>query len=249
MENTKILNSFGEDLNVAVIGSSGGIGRALVDLLVAQTNVERVFCLSRSKPEFNQKKTEHIIIDITCEQSIRRAAGKISSDKLDIIICATGFLHSDQFQPEKSLRDLNMDNFKKVFAINTFGPALVAKHFLPLIPRRTKSVFAALSARVGSIEDNRLGGWYAYRASKSALNMLIKNTSIETQRRFKQASVIGLHPGTVDTGLSKPFQTNVAANKLFDADFSAQCLLQVINLVTPTDSGQIFAWDGKKIPY
>jgi NAD(P)-dependent dehydrogenase (short-subunit alcohol dehydrogenase family) len=156
-------------------------------------------------------------------------------------------LHGDGLAPENALRDLNMDNFERIFAVNTFGPALVAKHFLPLIPKDTKSVFAALSARVGSISDNRLGGWHAYRASKTALNMIIKNSAIETARRYKRSCVIGLHPGTVDTGLSEPFQGGVPPDKLFTPDQSAAYLMDVIDTITPEYSGSIFDWKGEII--
>ena len=125
----------------------------------------------------------------------------------------------------------------------------MAKHFIPLLRKQQKSVLAALSARVGSISDNNLGGWYSYRASKSALNMLLKTTSIEVARRNKTASVIGLHPGTVDTGLSKPFQANVKPEKLFTPEFAAECILKNIDKATAETSGSVFAWDGSPIPY
>tara|TARA_R110002073_G_scaffold188642_1_gene347559 strand:- start:1057 stop:1491 length:435 start_codon:yes stop_codon:yes gene_type:complete len=143
---------------------------------------------------------------------------------------------------------LNFANFHAVFAVNTYGPALVAKYFLPRLRCGRRSVFACLSARVGSISDNQLGGWYAYRASKAALNMILKNAAIETARRYKEACVIGLHPGTVGTSLSKPFQGRVEQGKLFTPEFSSACLLQVINCVTPDQSGRVIAWDGKKVP-
>ena len=161
----------------------------------------------------------------------------------------TGVLHlGADIQPEKSLRDLSADKFHAIFAANTIFPALAAKHFLPLLHRDKRSVFAALSARVGSISDNRLGGWYAYRASKAALNMIIKNAAIEIERRHKQAIVVGLHPGTVDSDLSKPFQSNVQQNKLFTPAFSAASLLDVVDRLTLDDSGKCFAWNGQEIP-
>ena len=141
-----------------------------------------------------------------------------------------------------------MSQLTQVFTINTFGPAIIARYFLPKMRRDRKSVFACLSARVGSISDNRLGGWYAYRASKSALNMIIKNCAIEMSRRNKQTCVVGLHPGTVDTDLSKPFQSGVAKNKLFSPTHSSECLLKVINDLSTVDSGKVFAWDGSEVP-
>ena len=147
------------------------------------------------------------------------------------------------------MRAMSLEAFQKSFMINTFGPAVTAKYFLPLMRRDRKAVFAALSARVGSISDNRIGGWYAYRASKAALNMVLKTLSIEFGRRFKETVIIGMHPGTVDTDLSKPFQGNVPEGKLFSPEFSAKKLLSVIDQAEPRDSGLLFAWDGEKISF
>ena len=135
----------------------------------------------------------------------------------------------------------------RAYQINAIGPALVAKHFLPLLATDRKAVFAALSARVGSIGNNRLGGWYAYRASKAALNMILKTLSIELARRNPSAICVGLHPGTVDTRLSGPFQRGVPGDKLFSPHRSAPCLLKVINALSPGQSGRVLAWDGKPI--
>ena len=187
--------------------------------------------------------------DITEENIIEEAAGVLSGKKIDITIIATGVLHDEGLSPEKGLRELNIESFRRVFDTNTFGPALAAKHFLTLIPKDKKSVFAVLSARVGSISDNHIGGWYAYRASKAALNMILRSASIEVGRRFKRACIIGLHPGTVDTNLSEPFQGNVKEGRLFTPEYAAECLLKVINGATPEKSGKIFDWDNKEIPY
>jgi NAD(P)-dependent dehydrogenase (short-subunit alcohol dehydrogenase family) len=151
-------------------------------------------------------------------------------------------------QPEKSLKQLTSENFIELMRVNALGPALVAKYFLPIMNRNKPAFFGAISARVGSIQDNRLGGWHSYRSSKAALNMLIKNIAIEYQRRFPKLTIAGLHPGTVDTALSKPFQGNVPDGKLFTPEFSAAQLLTVINQLKPEDSGKCFAWDGKAIP-
>jgi len=137
---------------------------------------------------------------------------------------------------------------ERSYRINAIGPALVAKHFLPLLTRERKAMFAALSARVGSIEDNQLGGWHAYRASKAALNMLLKTLSIELARQNPTAICVGLHPGTVDTRLSGPFQRGVPEGKLFSPQKSARHLLNVLDTLSPEQSGQIFAWDGQRIP-
>ena len=133
------------------------------------------------------------------------------------------------------------------FAINSIGPALVAKHFLPLLPDEGRAGFAALAARVGSIGDNRLGGWYSYRASKAALVMLMRTYSVELARKKPDAFCVTLHPGTVDTQLSEPFQRNVPEGKLFTPEFSASSLLDVLDGIGPEQSGRQFAWDGEEI--
>jgi NAD(P)-dependent dehydrogenase (short-subunit alcohol dehydrogenase family) len=166
-----------------------------------------------------------------------------------LVIIATGALQGPGFpQPEKTYRALDPAALMESFRLNTVGPALVAKHLLPLMAPRGKTVFAALSARVGSIGDNRAGGWHAYRASKAALNMILRNLAIETARRNPHAICVGLHPGTVDTGLSRPFQRGLAEGQLFTPETSARHLLTVIDALTPADSGRVLAWDGQTVP-
>lgn len=242
----------GTNLNIAIFGASGGIGSALLNALQHKSSASRIFAISSRQNHFDHGNITAIKCDITNEQSIENAARDIKQacGHLDIIIIATGMLHDHAggIMPEKSLRDLNLDTLNKVFQINTFAPAIIAKHFVPLLPKNRRSIFAAISARVGSITDNRLGGWHAYRASKSALNMLIKNIAIETARRNKSAIITGLHPGSVDTELSEPFQNNIPKEQLFTPSHSAEKMLQVIETLTPEHSGKIFAWDGKEIP-
>ena len=232
-----------------MVGATGGIGSAFVALLARDAGVGRVLALSR-RPTFDQQA--HVVaatVDITDEASIAAAAEQARSmGELRLVIVATGLLHGQGISPEKNWGALTGDALARVFAVNSIGPALVAKHFLPLLPRRGRSVFATLSARVGSIEDNRLGGWYAYRASKAALNMLLRTFAIELARRAPEALCIGLHPGTVDTGLSKPFQGNVAPNTLRQPEDMAARLLEVIRRLRPEDSGGVFAWDGARLP-
>ena len=237
-------------LRVCVIGASGGIGGALVAQLAIRSDVHEVFALSRQEKHFDDKKIKTGQIDILNEASIASAAKSIGSQgALDIVIVATGILsHGSNLQPEKSYRQQSYDAFDTVFSLNTFAPAMVAKYFLPLMPKKGRGVFAALSARVGSISDNRLGGWHAYRASKAALNMLIRNYAIEQARCNPNAIIVSLHPGTVDTGLSKPFQSNVPETKLFSPAQSALYLLNVIGGLNPDDSGKQFDWAGKEIP-
>lgn len=239
---------YGAGLRAVVIGASGGIGRAFVKALAADEAIASVLACSRTGKVFQSDKVESVHLDLEDENSIAAAADTAGTDPLHLVIVASGILHDGDLQPEKSWRQLDADTLAQVFEVNTIGPALVAKHFLPKLDRDRPSAFAALSARVGSISDNRLGGWYAYRASKAALNMIIKSASIELARRNKQAVCIGLHPGTVDTGLSEPFQRGVPAEKLFSADRAARQLLDVIAARRPEDTGDVFAWDGSKVP-
>ena len=246
-----VLTSFPEHLNVAVIGASGGIGSEFVRRFEANDRVERIHALSRNPSGDSTGKAIGAHIDICDEDAVHAAAADVSATgKLDIVIVATGVLHrGDRIQPEKSLRDVDPRAMAEVLKINTIGPALVARAFLPHMRSGTKSVFAALSARVGSIGDNHLGGWMSYRSSKAALNMVLKTLSIEHARRFPNAIVAGLHPGTVDTRLSVPFQRRVPEGKLFTPSKSVDCMLSVIDRLTPEESGGVFAWDGSPIEY
>jgi NAD(P)-dependent dehydrogenase (short-subunit alcohol dehydrogenase family) len=239
------MDSFYDSINAVVIGASGGIGSAFVDQLIATENVGKIFALSRSLKEFSSDKVITGKIDITDENSVQNAAAQCNED-IDLIIVATGMLHNGGSLPEKSLRNLDMQSMQECYAVNAFGPALVAKHFLPLVPKNKRSIFACLSARVASISDNSIGGWHSYRASKSALNMILKNTSIEVGRRYKEAIILGLHPGTVDTQLSKPFQSNVK-HDIFTPKQAASMLLNVMNKAKVDDSGKVFDFDYREI--
>jgi len=246
------LESFRTELNVAVIGASGGIGGALVADLQKCQAVSKVFRLSRSSLRSENNKDVCLHLDLDNEETIAEAAAAIkrSVGELHLVIVATGILYdSDCLQPEKTWRAVTGSAMETAFRLNTIGPALVAKHFLPLLAKDRKSVFAAISARIGSIKDNHLGGWYAYRASKAALNMVIRTLSIELARSNTNALCVGLHPGTVDTALSKPFQRGVAEANLFPAARSARHLLTVLDNLTPEKSGCLYAWDGSQIPF
>jgi NAD(P)-dependent dehydrogenase (short-subunit alcohol dehydrogenase family) len=245
-----MLDSFNAPIRAVVVGSTGGIGAALVDALAASDRVEAVHALSRSGASHASPKVRNLTFDFLDEDSVAAAAQALGEvGPLDLVIVATGLLQGEGIAPEKSMRSLDLDAMRKSFEVNTFGPALTARYFLPLMRRDAKSVFAALSARVGSISDNRLGGWYSYRASKAALNMMLKTLSIEMGRRFKQQVIIGLHPGTVDTGLSKPFQGNVPDGKLFTPEFSAGKLLEVVDRVNAEDTGSLFDWAGERVEF
>jgi NAD(P)-dependent dehydrogenase (short-subunit alcohol dehydrogenase family) len=230
-----------------VFGSSGGIGRALTLRLLAAGTYARVFAVSRSGMDL--PGAENRGADFTDEAALAALAAEVrAAGPVSLCLVASGFLSDEAVQPEKTYRAQSLVAFRRVFEANTFAPALIAKHMLPLMPKAGRSVFAALSARVGSISDNRLGGWHAYRASKAALNMLIRNYAIEQSRRAPECICVGLHPGTVDTGLSKPFQSNVPDARLFSPDQSAASLLDVIDHLTPEQSGKCFDWAGKEVP-
>ena len=234
--------------NIVVIGSSGAIGSAFTRKIAELYPKAKIHAFCRQKTNEVSGNVTERVMDYLSEDSIYEAAKVVSSEvPIDMVFIATGLLHEKEIYPEKSLKDISIDNFNKIFSVNTITPAVIAKHFIPKLNRQKRCVFATLSARVGSISDNRLGGWYAYRASKAALNMIIKTASLEVTRMNKKAIVVGLHPGTVDSNLSKPFQHNVESKNLFSPDYSATCLLSTIERLTWEHSGRCFAWDGKEI--
>lgn len=238
------LTSFTDKMRVAVFGSAGGIGSALYNMLAAHPRVEHVFGFSRQHPD------PKFQIDFLNPDSLTRAGETLAEiAPLHLAIMATGVLHDDRLgiTPEKSWRHLTSQNMAKNFQINSIGPAIIASHVLPILARDSKAVFAAISARVGSISDNRLGGWHSYRASKAALNMLLKNFALELRHRNPAGIVLGLHPGTTDTPLSKPFQSGLGHDLFSQAD-ATQHLLGVIDGAGTDISGQVVAWDGHIIP-
>lgn len=242
-------NGFHRPLRAAVIGANGGIGEALCAALAAHAEVATVFGFARQAPSPLSPTMVGGTLDLADEPSIAAAATLAAADgPLDLVIVATGLLHAPGLQPEKRWESLDAATLAQLFAVNAIGPALCARHFLPRLRRGATSVFAALSARVGSISDNRAGGWYGYRASKAALNMLLKTLALELARRNPDAVCVGLHPGTVDTGLSRPFQTRVPDGKLFTPALAASQLLTVCAGLTPAASGQVLAWDGSPVP-
>jgi NAD(P)-dependent dehydrogenase (short-subunit alcohol dehydrogenase family) len=244
------LPTMGDRLRVIIIGASGGIGKALVKNLDNSDQVDKIYALSRNPEKSTSNKIITEKLDLSNEDSIQSTSSKLlTTGKFDLCIIATGLLQDKEITTEKNMKSLKTSSFNKSFLINTIGPALVAKHFIPLLRNDKKAVLAAISARVGSISDNKIGGWYAYRASKAALNMVIKCLSIEVSRKSKNQIILGLHPGTVDTNLSKPFQKNVPKEKLFSPDFSALKLLNVINEATVNESGSLLAWDGSIISF
>lgn len=234
-----------------VIGASGGVGRALCELLRADARYAQVLALGRGTAPGGS--AVDITLDITAEASIEAAAAQIaravagSGAELRLVIDATGFLHGSGFEPEKTWRQIDAAHMAHAFAVNAIGPALLMKHLLPLLPRSGRAVFASLSAKVGSIGDNRLGGWYSYRASKAALNQLVHTAAIELARRQPQAICVSLHPGTVATRLSGPFSKSG-----LEVQTPAQCaerLLATIDGLREADSGGFFNHRGEALPW
>ena len=241
-----------------VQGASRGIGLELVRQLLRTQENGRVIATCREPAKAAGLQTlaasdpERLVVvelDVRDEHSVARAAEAVAreTDELRLIVNVSGVLHGPDFGPEKKLAQIRPEALRHAFEVNAFGPLLVAKHLHSFLRHSKRSVFASLSARVGSISDNRLGGWYAYRGSKAAQNMFTKNLSIELARIAPQAIVVGLHPGTVDTELSKPFQKNLTKGQLLAPSASVQALLAVIDGLDQEDSGKIFDFRGKEI--
>ncbi len=193
----------------------------------------------------------HFECDISDTTALQALASQLKAlgHPLNGIINTVGLLHGQEVRPEKALSQLKLPQMNAVFLANAFGPILLIQAMLPLLHKGVPTVIASLSARVGSISDNQLGGWYSYRAAKAAQNQLFKTLAIELQRSHPQVTCLQLHPGTVDTALSKPFQSNVATAKLFTPEFSAKALAQVIASKTVADSGTFWDWEGKPVPW
>ena len=238
-------------MRAAIIGASGGIGGALLAALAERYDGAELYALARNSLAVADGTWRTLPLDLHSEASIAAAALAIGDGgPLDLVLVATGVLTlADGTGPEKGLRALDPVAMAEAYSVNAIGPALVAKHFLPLLPRDRRAVFAALSARVGSTSDNRLGGWHSYRAAKAALNMLLRGAAIELGRTNRQAIAVTLHPGTVDTALSAPFQRGVSPDRLFSPAQSAGYLLDVLDGLTAADSGHCFGWDGQRIPF
>jgi NAD(P)-dependent dehydrogenase (short-subunit alcohol dehydrogenase family) len=230
------LHSLGNGYKALVIGASGTIGQAFCQLLHAAPNCAGVRELSRSSSP---------ALDLETPTSIAEAAVALAGEApYQLILHTTGLLHRDGIAPEKSLAAIEADALQAVFQVNALGPALVLRHFLPLLDNQ--GAMAMLSAKVGCIGDNRLGGWYAYRASKAALNMLIKTAAIELARSKPKARLLSLHPGTVISPLSQPFRGASAARP---AELAATEMLRVIYALGPEHSGSFHAYDGQSLPW
>jgi NAD(P)-dependent dehydrogenase (short-subunit alcohol dehydrogenase family) len=243
--------------NALIVGGGQGIGLGFVRQLLARPEIDRIYATYRRL----ESATELLAIpdsrlcclqmDLTDESQIASRMQQIRSvtPTLHYTINCVGVLHEGEIQPEKSLRQINAEQLLRYFQVNSIGAMLLFKYVQPLFKHPDRSILATISAKVGSIGDNQLGGWYGYRASKTALNMFVKTTAIEYKRTCPQAIVVALHPGTTDTRLSQPFQRNVPPEKLFSIERTVSQLLTVIDGLNSKDSGEFFSWDGTNLPW
>ena len=232
--------------NILIAGASGGIGKEFTKLYCDDPNVEKVIALSTKMNNIDNPKIQSIEVDYSREETFDNLNDVLQLESISTIIVATGILQTDQIKPEKSIAGVDLVTLQKVFQVNVFGPTLLVKNLLPLIKRSRGVKIVFLSARVGSITDNSLGGWHSYRSSKSALNMMISNLSIELQRMNKEHIAIGIHPGTVKSQLSEPFLRNVKHN-VFNASESVELMAKVISNLDQRDSGKCFDFSGQII--
>ena len=238
-----------------VVGANGGLGLALTRAMLEDAGLESLRATYRDRERaaellaVQEQRLKTNRLDVTESESIQEMAGTLreQGESPDLVIYCAGVLHGKGLQPEKSLAQCDPEDISHVFAINTTAPLMIAKAIIPLLPRRTPTHFAALSAMVGSIGDNRLGGWYSYRASKAALNQFMRTLSIECHRTHPGMCVTSIHPGTTDTPLTRPFQANVEPDRLYTPDQSARRILSVLANSTVEDSGQFVNWDGQPI--
>ena len=231
---------------VAIIGASGGIGSTISRQIRAMERENTIIEIVRQKAKKNQFE-----MDMLDEHSVAQCAEEIKKQygSLDVVLNTTGLLHTSNNSPERTYREINLDYLQEIFQVNTFIPFLVCKYFAPLLTKESASIIAFMSARLGSMSDNRLGGWYSYRSSKTALNMLIKTLSIELSYSNKNAICVGLHPGTVDTQLSSPFTQKIKNSRVFTKEEAAEYLIKALNNIDHNDTGNIIDWRGETVPY
>lgn len=243
--------------NVLICGASRGIGLALCTALLARDDVRVLVAVARQASTCEAlgalgrqygERVRLVDCDARHEGSLALLATEVGGvcEHLNLVVSTLGILHQENAKAEKSLAQLDLAGLQASFATNAFAPILLLKHVLPFL-RKQPATFAALSARVGSISDNRLGGWYSYRSSKAALNQLLHTASIELKRINPAATVLALHPGTTDTALSRPFQGNVPEGKLFETGFAARCVIELVGRLGPSVTGSFWGWDGERI--
>ncbi|HCG7964950.1 SDR family oxidoreductase [Vibrio parahaemolyticus] len=235
-------------MNILIVGGNGGIGLAMVkEALVRFPQAQIHATYRRTKSDYEHSALIWHQVDVTDETQVKNLSQAVNS--IDWVINCVGMLHTPNKGPEKNLRMVEPDFFLQNIAVNTLPSMLLAKYFTPLLKCSGVPKFAVVSAKVGSISDNHLGGWYSYRASKAALNMFLKTMSIEWQRTLKNGVVLALHPGTTDTALSEPFQANVPEGKLFTPERVASDLMGQIVKAAPQDSGAFLTYDGERLPW
>jgi len=235
-------------MNVVITGGSGGIGGAFVRVLAARPDVDKIIATHNDHSfAVDYEKASWHRLDLTDEVAIKAWAAQLN--EIDWLINAAGILHTPAHGPEKSIRQVDPAFFLQNMSINALPALLLAKHLHGKFRHGRPGVFATVSAKVGSIDDNRLGGWFSYRSSKAALNMSLKTLAIEWRRTLPNIAVVALHPGTTDTALSKPFQRNVPDGQLFTPEYSVRCMLSVLEKLKPADSGQFLAFDGERLPW
>ena len=246
-------------LTVVLAGANGAIGQAMIKQLLLMPHTVQIYALSRIplKHDFLDDRVTHILCDITKKDDLIRLSTQLNDDCacVNVLLNTIGLLHqqatktTNLLKPEKALSQLSLESLETSFSVNTFAPILLLKAVLPSMPKQASVWIANLSARVASISDNQLGGWYSYRAAKAAQNQLFKTVAIELKRTHTQAICLQLHPGTVDSALSKPFQNGIIEGKLFTPAYSAQCLLTVIASKTVQDTGSFWDWDNQSISW
>ncbi|CAB0151417.1 C-factor [Pseudidiomarina piscicola] len=231
--------------HILIIGASGGLGKALVEEYLAAG--WRVTAWSRHAVPIASASLRQVTVASYWPEDLTVALEQL--EPLTGVISTVGVLHNDAFMPEKNLKSINRQQLETSFQVNTIVPLMLLQQLVPKLPRKSPAFWVQLSAKVGSITDNYLGGWYSYRASKAALNMLLKTAAIELQRSHKQLVVAAIHPGTTDTSLSQPFQQRLPADKLYSPVQSAQRIASVIRKLAADDSGKLLHWDGSELPY
>ncbi|SFR49026.1 NAD(P)-dependent dehydrogenase, short-chain alcohol dehydrogenase family [Marinobacter daqiaonensis] len=237
---------------VAVIaGANSAIATAMIPALAEKY---RVVAVTRPDRKLGVSAGDQVDGHLSCDYSepaLEELAESIRSEweEIHLLVCAVGTLHGANLTPEKRLAELDRDQLDQYFQVNAITPALILKHLLPLVPRGEPAKAAFLSAKIGGIGDNRLGGWYGYRASKAALNMLLKTASVELSRSHRKLSLVALHPGTTDSPLSEPFTSNVPDDNLYSPETTADRLVSVISGLTPEDTGRFIHWDGSDLPW
>jgi NAD(P)-dependent dehydrogenase (short-subunit alcohol dehydrogenase family) len=239
-----------------VLGASGGLGSAIVSEFLNDPEIDKVFAVSSKKNPVgsNEGQNQSKLVWLQAEYSEPQMADTVSqlmphAGTFSRVCVCHGLLHSDKLWPEKRLEDITSEALQEIFHSNTVVPALWLKLLFKILKGQTPCIVATMSARVGSLSDNNLGGWYAYRASKAALNMVLKTASIEYARRAKNVKLIAFHPGTTDTALSKPFQSTVPTGKLFTTEFVAERLAMIMDSAQLDGELSYLDWDGRTIAW